>query len=221
MAAAPETATMRRADATKAPRGWRRAEAPGNAALVRRGVPPAEVLAADQRITAWAHELRKGGLDGDMGVLRARAYLDLLLGKDSRPCPEDRPAQQDVAPGGFAVRGTLTVPLADLTGLADRAGEMSGFGPVDPWLARDLATAAARNPRTSWCVTPVDEHGHAAFHGCARPEPKSHVKRGKREKAGSPASPRDGPGFSFSREERAGPPGGLGSRRLRGPGAGR
>ena len=108
-----------------------------------------------------------------MDVLRARAYLDLLLGQDSRPCPGDGPAQQDVAPGGFAVRGTLTVPLADLTGAADRPGQLSGIGPVDPWLARDLAAAAARNPRTSWCVTPVDEHGHAAFHGCARPEPRN------------------------------------------------
>ena len=48
-------------------------------------LPPAEVLAADQRITAWAKELGKAGLEGDMDQLRARAYLDLLLAKDSRP----------------------------------------------------------------------------------------------------------------------------------------
>ena len=42
-------------------------------------------FAADQRITAWARELSKAGLDGGMDVLRARACLDLLLGKDSRP----------------------------------------------------------------------------------------------------------------------------------------
>ncbi len=220
MDVAPDKAKKIREDAAKDARVERWAEDSGNAALMGRELPPDEVLAADQRITAWAHELRKGGLDGNMDQLRARAYLDLLLGKDSRPQPGDGPAQEDVAPGGFAVRGTLTVPLADLTGLADRPGEMSGIGPIDPWLARDLAAAAARNPRTSWCVTPVDEHGHAAFHGCARPEPKSHAKRRKREKAGSPASPRDGPGFSFTREERAGPPGGLGTWRLRTPGPG-
>ena len=50
-----------------------------------RELPPAEVLAADQRITAWARQLKKAGLDGSMDELRARAYLDLLLGKDSRP----------------------------------------------------------------------------------------------------------------------------------------
>jgi len=249
MDVAPEKAKKRKEDAAKDARVERWAEDSGNAALMGRELPPAEVLAADQRITAWAHELRKGGLDGDMDVLRARAYLDLLLGKDSRPSPGGGPAQEDVGPGGFAVRGTLTVPLADLTGAADRPGQLSGIGPVDPWLARDLATAAARNPRTSWCVTVTDGHGHAAFHGCARPEPKSRRpgpgdrpgpgrrgKRGRRGKPGAaagaardgppPASPagnpdrRDGPGFSFTRADRDGPPGGLGTWRLRTPGPG-
>jgi hypothetical protein len=224
MDVAPEKARKRREDAKKDARVERWAEDSGNAALMGRELPPDEVLAADQRITAWAHELRKGGLEGDMDVLRAWAYLDLLLGKDSRPRPGDGPAQRDVAPGGYAVRGTLTVPLADLTGMADRPGEMSRIGPIDPWLARDLATAAARNPRTSWCVTVTDEHGHAAGHGCARPEPKSHAKRGKRgkrEKTGTAAgAARDGPGFSFTLEEREGPPGGFGTWCLRTPGDG-
>jgi uncharacterized protein DUF222 len=230
MEVAPDKAKKVREDAAKDARVERWAEDSGNAALMGRELPPAEVLAADQRITAWAHELRKAGLDGDMDQLRARAYLDLLLGKDSRPQPGDGPAQEDVAPGGFAVRGTLTVPLADLTGLADRPGEMSGIGPVDPWLARDLASAAARNPRTSWCVTAVGGHGHAAFHGCGRraprtrPQPGSRARRGKpgkRSKPGTAAgAARDGPGFSFTPEPGAGPPGGLGTWRLRTPGPG-
>jgi hypothetical protein len=230
MDVAPEKAKKRREDAARDARVERWAEDSGNAALMGRELPPDEVLAADQRITAWAHELRAGGLAGGMDELRARAYLDLLLGKDSRPSPEGRPAQEDVAPGGFAVRGTLTVPLADLTGLADRPGEMGGIGPVDPWLARDLAAAAARNPRTSWCATVTDEHGHAVGHGCARPEPKSHArhgKRGKREKPGNrdrPRNParaaRDGPGFCFTPAGQDGPPGGYGTWRLRTPGPG-
>jgi hypothetical protein len=43
------------------------------------------VLAADQRVTAWAEELRKAGLEGSIDQLRARAYMDILLGVDSRP----------------------------------------------------------------------------------------------------------------------------------------
>jgi hypothetical protein len=123
-----------------------------------------------------------------------------------------------VVPAGFAVRGTLTVPLVTLAGLADRPGELGGIGPIDPWLARDLADAAARNPRTTWCTAVTDELGHAVAHGCARPAPKG---REKRKKPGTPGGTRDGPaGFSFTAESGKGPPGGYGTWRLRTPGAG-
>ena len=42
-----------------------------------------------------------------MDVLRARAFLDLVLSKDSRPGAE--PTAKP-SPGGFAGRATLTVP---------------------------------------------------------------------------------------------------------------
>ncbi len=89
---APEQARQRREAAARDARVQRWAEDSGNAALMGRELPPAEVLAADQRITAWARELKKAGLDGDMDELRARAYLDILLDEDSRP-------RQDAAGG--------------------------------------------------------------------------------------------------------------------------
>jgi hypothetical protein len=76
-------------DEPKDARVERWAEDSGNAALMGCELPPDEVLAADQRITWWAHELRKVGLEGGMDQLRARAFLDLLLGQDSRPRPAD------------------------------------------------------------------------------------------------------------------------------------
>src|SRR3954470_5499061 len=174
MDVAPEKARDRREAARKDARGQRWAEDSGNAALMGRELPPAEVLAADQRISAWARELRGAGLEGSMDELRARAYLDLLLGQDSRPQPGDGGDSADGGgPGGFAVRGTLTVPLVTLAQLADRPGQLGGIGPVDPWLARDLAGAAARNPKTTWCLTVTDGQGHAVAHGCARPAPSS------------------------------------------------
>jgi len=242
MEVAPEKAKERREAAAKDARVERWAEDSGNAALMGCELPPDEVLAADQRITAWAKELRKAGLEGGMDVLRARAFLDLLLGKDSRPRqevpggdgtgpgpggpgsggpgpggpgtppPSAGPAQ-GAAAAGFAGRVTLTVPLATVTGLAGRPGEIPGIGPIDPWLARDLAHAAARNPKTTWCVTVTDQDGHAVGHGCARPEPRNHKKR-----AGpGPPGP---PGFTFSPASRDGPPGGHGTWRLRTPGGG-
>src|SRR6185312_9128706 len=181
---APEKARQQRETAGKFARVERWAEDSGNAALMGRELPPDEVLAADQRIAAWAAELREAGLEGGMDELRARAYLDLLLGKDSRPRHGNAegggdggsggqgPGDSDgpppsAAPGGFAGRANLTAPLATLTSLAGRPGELAGLGPIDPWLARDLATAAAANPKSTWCVTVTDEHGHAIGHGCA------------------------------------------------------
>jgi hypothetical protein len=34
------------------------------------------------------------------------------------------------------------------------------YRPGDPDLARDLAHVAARNPRSTWCVTVTDWDGH-------------------------------------------------------------
>ena len=232
MEVAPKKARERREAAAKAARVERWAEDSGNAALMGRELPPDEVLACDQQISWWAGELRKAGLEGGMDELRARAFLDLVLGKDSRPRASQatstagQPAGAAPAPGagpaggaaggaagGFAGRVTLTVPLGTAAGLADRPGELSGLGPVDPWLARDLAAAAAANPKSTWCVTVTDQHGHAVGHGCARPEPKSHRKR-----AGP--GPPGGAGFSFTPASRDGPPGGCGTWRLRIPGSG-
>ena len=234
MKVAPEKARERRERAAKDARVERWIEDSGNASLMGCELPPDEVLAADQRITAWAQELKKAGLEGGMDQLRARAYLDLLLGKDSRPrrettaggggdsagsdgpgpagaAPPDGPAGP--VPAGFAGRVTLTAPLATLARLADRPGELSGLGPVDPWLARDLAAAAAANPKTTWCVTVTDEYGHAIGHGCARPGPKNHRKRA------GPGPPR-GNGFCFTPASRDGPSGGYGIWTLRTPGNG-
>ena len=172
MEAAPDKARERRQTAARFARVERWAEDSGNAAMMGRELPPDEVLAADQRITWWAGELKKAGLEGGMDELRARAYLDLLLGKDSRPRQDGAAAPAAGPADGFAGQVTLTVPLGTAAGLADRPGELAGHGPVDPWLARDLVNAAARNPKTTWCVTVTDEHGHAVGHGCARPEPK-------------------------------------------------
>jgi hypothetical protein len=108
-------------------------------------------------------------------------------------------------PPGFAGHVTLTIPEATVTGRADRPGDLSGIGPVDPDLARDLAAAAARNPRSTWCVTVTDKDGHAVGHGCARP-----AKRRKPDGSDPPG----GPGFTFTPADQPGPPGGYGTWRF-------
>src|SRR5580692_2648405 len=205
----PGHARKRREHAATKTRVERWAEDSGNAGLAGRELPPADVLAADHRVTAWARQLRTAGLPGGLDQLRARAYLDLLLGTDSRPPVSSPPASAQapdpdpdpgprtpapagpvagVIPPGFAARVTMTIPATTILDLADRPGELAGIGPVDPHLARDLAAAAARTPRTSWCITITDSHGHATGHGCARPAPANgpprHTKPHKPDKPG-------------------------------------
>ena len=91
MEVAPGKARQRRETAARFARVERWAEDSGNAALMGRELPPDAVLAADQRMSWWAGELKQAGLEGGMDELRARAFLDLVLGKDSRPSAPEAP----------------------------------------------------------------------------------------------------------------------------------
>ncbi len=171
----PAAATKRREEAQKDPRVRRWQEDAGTAALAGYGLPPTEVLEADQRLTDRALALREAGLPGSLEELRARAYLDTLLGQDSTPRQSSTPSQdsgpgQDPSPAPgrhhLAARVNLTVPLLTQLGLAAEPGEVAGFGPVDPALARDLTTLAAADSTSRFCVTVTGAAGQAIGHGC-------------------------------------------------------
>ena len=242
MEVAPEKAKERREAAAKDARVERWAEDSGNAALMGCELPPDEVLAADQRITAWAQELRKAGLEGGMDVLRARAFLDLLLGKDSRP-------RRDASGG------------EDGTGPGPGGPGSGGPGPARPGHAATLGRASARRGRVRRAGHPDRPAGH-------RHRPRGPPRRARRDRPGRPvagpgpgrrgrAQPQDdlvrdrdrrarprhrarlrpartqgppetrrtwtarGTGFTFTPASRDGPPGGYGTWRLRTPDPGR
>jgi len=126
-------------------------------------VRPGEASVGVMGLMAGAIQLKAAGHEGDMDALRARAYLDLLTGTDSRPGQD--PAAAAPVPAGLTGHVNLTIPVTTALDLADRPGDLSGFGPVDPWPARDLARAAAASPTTTWCTTFTDRDGHATSHG--------------------------------------------------------
>jgi hypothetical protein len=94
IAADPEAAAKRREEAQRDPRVRRWQEEAGTAALAGYGLPAADVLAADQQLTTRALALRDAGVPGTIGELRARAYLDALLDRDSTPIRPPSPAIQ-------------------------------------------------------------------------------------------------------------------------------
>lgn len=139
----PHAAAERRERAQKDARVERWTEDAGTAALCGRDLPAADVLAADQRITAWARELKAAGLNATMDELRARAFLDFLLGADSRPgpypgqepCPGQEPDveprtatthQPEFGPGRATPDAGEPVPVSPLAG---------GAGPTWPGTA--------------------------------------------------------------------------------------
>ena len=118
MEVAPEKARKRREQAAKDARVQRWEEDSGNAALMGRELPPAEVLAADQRITARARQLKKAGLDGSMDELRARAYLGACIH------PIDRMLSMRLLPASRC-RGAGTVPACRCGGSRSRGRRRS------------------------------------------------------------------------------------------------
>jgi hypothetical protein len=181
----------------------------GNAGMVARELPSDEVLASWQHVEQRALDLRAAGLPGSLRELRVRAYLDLLQERDSRDQPADTQPPPDTQPPGPGPNGpggpaprpgpaagpslaalvTITVPWATYQGRSETPGHADGFGVVDADDARDLAAAAARHPRTRWCVTAVNPDGTAAAHGCL---PGRHPPPG----TGPPGGP-DPPGLTI------------------------
>ena len=107
-------------------------------------------------------------------------------------------------------------------------GQGAGAGPgraADPGRAavRDHPSRYPGRPGEGKEAAGAGGDGHAIGHGCARPEPKGHIRRNeKRKKPGSPDGrdpPRETgtrvkPGFTFTGTGEDGPPGGYGSWRL-------
>jgi hypothetical protein len=82
------------------------------------------------------------------------------------PGPGPAPRPGPASGPSLAALVTITIPWATHQGQADTPGEAGGFGLLDGDDARDLAAAAARHPRTRWCVTALNPDGTAAAHGC-------------------------------------------------------
>src|SRR5450631_1414384 len=102
----PEAAQRRREQAQRDPRIRRWREEVGTAALAGYGLPPADVLEADQHLTERAQDLRAAGLPGTLDELRARAYLDALLGRDPTPSAEPGAASESSRPASTPPSGT-------------------------------------------------------------------------------------------------------------------
>lgn len=96
-------------------------------------LPAAEVLAIDSRLDDLARGLLRHGDDRTLPQLRADAFADVLLDRDSRAFRRFGDARPTVV---------VTVPIGVLTGATEAGAELVGHGPIDAQTARELAAEA-------------------------------------------------------------------------------
>jgi Domain of unknown function (DUF222) len=167
----PDAVRRRKEAARRVAEVRRFREQSGNAGLIARELPSAEVIASWQHLEQRAAGLRDAGYPGTLDELRVRAMLDLLQERDSRteltrqhdtgPGPDDAsPGTDGTSPGGKGTgpggadtgpRGADTGPGAKDTG---PSGKGTGPGGNDtgpsvaaqvtitvPWTAQDEGSA--------------------------------------------------------------------------------
>ncbi|MGB3909583.1 MAG: DUF222 domain-containing protein [Pseudolysinimonas sp.] len=97
-------------------------------------LPAPELLAIDSRLDDHARGLARLSADGrTMAQLRADAFVDVMLDRDSRDSRRFGDAKPTVV---------VTVPISVLMGASDTFAELVGYGPIDAATARELTAQA-------------------------------------------------------------------------------
>ena len=184
---APEAVKARRERARRNDqRVEARRELSGNASLSGREMDTADAMASKAYIDAIAVKLRGGGLAGSLGALRVLAMADLTQGRNpldrlmkpaeaSATAHPSAPTSNSVPlpahqsnPVPLPALINLIVPAGNLLGWSSAPAEAGTWGLLDRDETRTVVNAAARHPRTRWCVTLTAPDGTAVAHACAR-----------------------------------------------------
>lgn len=185
IAADPQAAEARRAEAERNARvaSWREPE--GTMAIQASGLNPADAMDTEAAIQGRAEQYKKAGIGGGMDKLRAMAMTDKIIGRDARGGEAADPRGGAKPRRVHLTAPEWVLPLLTVLGLADHPGEAAGLGAIDPGLVRQLAAAAAAGDgqRTEWHLTLTGQRGWAAWHGCPPADPRSN--RAKSDNAGT------------------------------------
>jgi hypothetical protein len=136
----------------------------GTASLVGRDLPSAQTLAADKRLGHIARAWKKQGAAAGLDLLRARAYLALLLGHDVDVAPAD------LLPAGSAPTSPGDRP--DPAGAAGRDGQQlpPGLGRPDAGAVGPLAGSVHLTIPLGTLLGLNDAPGGAAGYGPLDPD---------------------------------------------------
>ncbi len=132
ISADPAAAERRRQEAEKNARVELTGDDEGTASLAGRWLPAGQAAAAWSRLTVMAKALQDSGAAGGMDLLRAQAFIGLLLGTIQPPGPP-RPPEPPGSPGPVSPSDGAPGPSAGSAsggGPAPGAGSASGGGPA-------------------------------------------------------------------------------------------
>ena len=191
---APEAVKARR---ERAKRNEQRVEArrelSGNASLSGREMDTADAMASKAYIDAIAVKLRGGGLAGSLGALRVLAMADLTQGRNpldrlTKPADAGTPQPPDPKsnPVPMPALINLIVPAGTLLGWSSAPAKAGPWGLLDRDETRTVVNAAARHPRTRWCVTLDRSRRHRRG---PRLRPRSKTHGAERPRTTAPAGP--------------------------------
>jgi hypothetical protein len=186
MAADPSAARRRKERAQQDARVERWDEHAGTAALARRDLPPASVLAADQNLTALARQLKAAGVPGTMDTLRAQVFLALLTETPvASLLPGDLPATRE--PAGTSGSAGLRETSNQLSGLRGTESLPTGLaGTVSPGLPTGLrGTVNLTMPVATW-LGQSDAPGHVGGYGPLDAGDSRDLARALAARAGNP-----------------------------------
>jgi len=157
----PEEAKTRYEEALLERRVVSQASPDGTADLYGMGLPPERVAAITRFLDKTARSLKAGGDPRSMDQIRADIYLDLLQGTQ-------------VAGGQQRAMVDITVDLATLVGLEEKAAEIPGYGPVIADIARQVAQ---EQEKAEWRWTMVDDNNQVLHTGITTRRPTNAQKR--------------------------------------------
>jgi hypothetical protein len=130
LAADPEAADRRRAEAARDAQVCLWTETSGNAGLAGRELAEADALAADRRLTALARWLSDRGVAGSLGQLRAAVFIALLHGRPIQSLLPDGPAAAAGPGSGAAGPGSGTAGSGSGTPASGCGTAGCGCGPA-------------------------------------------------------------------------------------------
>ncbi len=185
-------------------------EGSGNGAIAGRELPADRAILADRHIRALARALQQAGMPGTLEQISAEVFLALLTGQAPGSLLGSTGQQGDVAypaaaqpppepalgrswPTGPLSTVHLTMPLSTWLSISDRPGEVAGYGALDAWSCRGLASTLAGQSGTRYCLTVTTPDGYPLGHACTRTPPPGAAQPPPSQSGPERAPPRGGP----------------------------